>query len=289
MGRPSRGQDVGPALEATTDPDAPRFSVPNKSHGLTRGGLSVRLSQHLTAPSYFCLPIPPKVGQYWADVYGFTASQMTANVPSEASTNSRPKSKWALVCLWQLWWHLCKQSHEIWHWSIRSWWITGSWWSTGTTLLSPARGFDDVLRVLVVDDSCFNCRIMHGHLRRLNPHWQIHALHKAEDALASLERAAAAGEPFDIVVMDEELGVDAMRGSQAIETIRLSEQQGVASPLLIVSWTSLAQTDAARLHEAGADLVWGKPPPASMAEQLHDAFTGRAATPPRPSSHRWST
>ena len=149
-----------------------------------------------------------------------------------------------MACLWEwfLCWHLCKQCHEIWHWS------TGSWWSTGTILLSPARGFDDVLRVLVVDDSCFNCRIMHGHLRRLNPHWRIHALHTAEDALASLERAAAAGEPFDIVVMDEELGVDAMRGSQAIETIRLSEQQGVASPLLIVSWTSLAQTDAARLH-----------------------------------------
>ena len=86
--------------------------------------------------------------------------------------------------------------------------------------------------------------------------------------------AAAAGEPYDIVVMDEELEAGAMRGSEAIEAIRVDERQHAAPPLHIVSWTSLAETDAERLHEAGADLVWGKPPPESMAEQLRDALGG---------------
>ncbi len=70
----------------------------------------------------------------------------------------------------------------------------------------PAERLADSLanrRVLVVDDNATNRKVLHHLLQ----HWQIthSAADSATNALAELERAAAAGRPFELVLLDHQM------------------------------------------------------------------------------------
>ena len=99
-------------------------------------------------------------------------------------------------------------------------------------------------------------------LKQFYGNWAISTACTAEEALELLRVAHATSTPFQLLIIDENFGVQQQSGSWAIQEIRATEK--ISAPLLrlsIISWTSNVDTLSKMLLECGADLVWGKPFP----------------------------
>jgi PAS domain S-box-containing protein len=120
-------------------------------------------------------------------------------------------------------------------------------------LLSPRPAVPEGLRVLVVDDNATNRRILEDMLAG----WQMRpmAVADARTALAELERAAAAGEPFPLLLLDACMpGVD---GFMLAEEVR--KRPPLAGVLIMMLSSADRQADGARCHDLGISLYLTKP------------------------------
>ena len=108
----------------------------------------------------------------------------------------------------------------------------------------PAAGFLNGLRVLVVDDNATNRLVLESQLRgwRLRPE----AVPDAESALARARAAAAAGEAFDIAVLDL-----CMPGVDGLELAREIKADARLASLELILLTSSMQVNAAEIADAG--------------------------------------
>src|SRR5258708_6185446 len=85
---------------------------------------------------------------------------------------------------------------------------------------APEPGFPS--RVLVVDDQEVVCEVLSALLRREN--FEVEAVHDGSEALERLRATAAAGAPFDVVVLDKNL--------PGLSGLRVLEQGKRAHPLI---------------------------------------------------------
>jgi len=134
------------------------------------------------------------------------------------------------------------------------------------------------MRVLIIDDNATNRRILEETVRR----WRMepHSESSGPAGLAKLEAAAASGQPFRLVLLDEQM--PGMDGLEVIERIR-----GIA-PLhgsTIMMLTSANQSSSAsRCRELGVGTYLIKPiKPAELLAAIGRALgTTRASTAVRP-------
>ncbi len=125
------------------------------------------------------------------------------------------------------------------------------------------------LPVLIIDDNETNRRILEETARR----WQMlpQVACSGPEGLAKLEAAAAVGEPFRLVLLDEQM--PGMGGLQVIERIRaIDPTQGVTVMML----TSSDQTSSAlRCRELGVETYLIKPiKPAELLSMIGKALGG---------------
>ncbi len=120
------------------------------------------------------------------------------------------------------------------------------------------------IRTLVVDDNETNCEILRHQM--LNWDMKFYAAGSAEHALKYLNKGAACGKPFDLVVLDRRLpdadGVDLARqikGDQKIADTRL---------IMLSSIDQLEQTG--QWYQAGIEVYINKP---VRQGELYDAIT----------------
>ena len=131
------------------------------------------------------------------------------------------------------------------------------------------------LRALIVDDNSTNRRI----LREITRRWGL----RPEDAdsgpagLRKLEQAAAAGDPYGVVLLDEQM--PGMGGIEVIERIRAHESLQGATILMLTS--SDQTSSAARCHQLGVPNYLIKPvKPAELLGMIRRAVGARR--PPTP-------
>ncbi|HEY8699551.1 MAG TPA: response regulator [Arthrobacter sp.] len=108
----------------------------------------------------------------------------------------------------------------------------------------PAAGFLNGLRVLVVDDNATNRLVLESQLRgwRLLPE----AVPDARSALARAREAAAAGEPFDLAVLDL-----CMPDVDGLELARGIKSDAGLANIELIMLTSTMQVNAAEIAGAG--------------------------------------
>ena len=125
-------------------------------------------------------------------------------------------------------------------------------------------------RVLVVDDSPDNRRILRFVLEEKGA-----TVEEAEHGALAMERLAAAGPRFDLVVLDMQMPV--MDGYQTAKAIR---DRGLSTPVLALTAYAMAG-DAERCLEAGCDRYLAKPiVPAELAATADRLLGGAAAAVP---------
>lgn len=109
---------------------------------------------------------------------------------------------------------------------------------------APAAGFLSGLRVLVVDDNATNRLVLESQLRgwRLVPE----AVPDARSALARAREAAAAGEPFDIAVLDL-----CMPDTNGLELARELKADARLTGIEMIMLTSAMQVNPAEISAAG--------------------------------------
>jgi PAS domain S-box-containing protein len=126
-----------------------------------------------------------------------------------------------------------------------------------TTTPRPAKPAADVrpMHILLAEDTADNRLLVGAYLKRTP-----HALDFAEDGAQAVEmfRAAAVGEPYDLVLMDMQMPI--MDGYAATAEIRRTESESSLPHTVIVALTAfaLAQEAEAALH-AGCDEYLTKP------------------------------
>src|SRR5579872_1328803 len=109
------------------------------------------------------------------------------------------------------------------------------------------------IRVLVVDDSAPNRRILRDILRRWNMVPTV--AHSAAVALKELERAAERGDPFSLILTDARM--PEMDGFELVKTIRQNPQLAGASVIML---TSTGRTyEVTRYEELGLAACLTKP------------------------------
>jgi PAS domain S-box-containing protein len=128
----------------------------------------------------------------------------------------------------------------------------------------------EAARILVVDDNATNRAIVSGYLREREA--RCDEAQSGRDALTMLHAAAAAGEPYELVVLDchmpEMDGIELTREIRATPRLR-------SSRLLMLTSTG-GDMDAAR--EAGVDRYLGKPiRRARLLEAVAELLTGAPA------------
>ncbi len=108
----------------------------------------------------------------------------------------------------------------------------------------PAAGFLAGLRVLVVDDNATNRLVLESQLRgwKLQPE----AVPDAEAALARARAAKAAGEPFDLAVLDL-----CMPDTDGLELARKIKADAGLADIELIMLTSSMQVDAAEIAGSG--------------------------------------
>jgi PAS domain S-box-containing protein len=109
------------------------------------------------------------------------------------------------------------------------------------------------LNALVVDDNAINRRLLEGMLRACG--LKVTAATSGEGALAALEHAGAAGDPFAIVVVDAEM--PGMDGFEVAEQIR--SNPGLGQPMILMLSSMGQPGDAARCRELGVTAYLTKP------------------------------
>jgi two-component system, sensor histidine kinase and response regulator len=120
--------------------------------------------------------------------------------------------------------------------------------------IAPAKGAAfGGLRVLVVDDNATNRTILEQTLRS----WRMRptCVDDGPTALAEVEAAAQAGQPFDLVILDYHM--PGMDGLDVARAIRRNERSG-RMPLALLT-SSGRQGHAAEAREAGVDSCLTKP------------------------------
>lgn len=131
--------------------------------------------------------------------------------------------------------------------------------------------------MLIIDDNATNRRILEATVRRW--HMDPQVAESGPAGLAKLETAAASGQPFSLVLLDEQMpGLD---GLQVIELIRsIAPLHGVTIMML----TSAEQKSSAlRCRELGVETYLIKPiKPSDLLAMIQRAL-GSASGPLRPS------
>jgi signal transduction histidine kinase/CheY-like chemotaxis protein len=143
----------------------------------------------------------------------------------------------------------------------------------------PAPAPEDLagLPVLVVDDNAAN-RLL---LEELLTHWHMRPTAVADGpaALAEMERAAAAGAPFPLVLSDAQM--PGMDGFMLAEEIR--RRPGLARATVLMLSSCGQPQDAARCREVGITAYLVKPiKPSALLEAIRAARGAPAARPERP-------
>jgi len=108
-------------------------------------------------------------------------------------------------------------------------------------------------RVLVVDDSVTNCRILEEMLRN----WQMKptVAHRAAEALGLLRGAASAGEPFELVITDANMPEEDGFGLAQ----RIQEDPAIRSTMIMMLTSGDRSGDLARCEQLGVAACLLKP------------------------------
>jgi CheY-like chemotaxis protein len=108
-------------------------------------------------------------------------------------------------------------------------------------------------KVLIVDDNRTNRRILEGLLK----HWEMNAtsVSSAENALAEISVAYAAGAPYDLILTD--MHMPKMDGFQFVETIKGQSHPSTATIMMLTSGGQ--RGDSARCSELGIAAYLLKP------------------------------
>jgi two-component system sensor histidine kinase/response regulator len=130
--------------------------------------------------------------------------------------------------------------------------------------------------VLVVDDNATNCRI----LREVLQQWGMAptVVHSGPDALAALQAAAAAGAPFSLVLLDQQM--PGMSGTEVAAGIRATP--ALASPLVLMLSSSDHQPGGQVAEALGIGAWLTKPVRRAML--LREILAGLGRTEPRPAA-----
>jgi two-component system, sensor histidine kinase and response regulator len=132
------------------------------------------------------------------------------------------------------------------------------------------------MRVLVVDDNATNREILQHRL--LSWGARVAAAAGGHEALLELERAAGAGSPYALAILD--MHMPGMDGLALARTIRARADLGAPRVLLL---TSLATEDEETLRAAGVDLQLSKPVRLAELRQAFAQLSGRLP-PPAPAA-----
>ncbi|MEZ5871453.1 MAG: ATP-binding protein [Nitratireductor sp.] len=134
-----------------------------------------------------------------------------------------------------------------------------------TALLEPGETLRN-RKVLLAEDNEINAMLVRAVLDKASQ--SVTATGDGREALRAYRAAHAAGEPFELVLMD--LHMPVMDGTDAIRAIRRFEQKKGLSPAMILTLTADEQVSARRESEnAGADGYLTKPlEPANLIEIL---------------------
>jgi PAS domain S-box-containing protein len=150
----------------------------------------------------------------------------------------------------------------------------------------PPEGLHD-LPVLVVDDNATNRRILHEMLTN----WRLRptTADSAAEALDLLQQAAAAGEPFALVLLDAMM--PELDGFALAEQIK--QRPDLAGSVLLMLSSAGRPEDAARCRRLGITVYLTKPVKQSelldaILTARHEATTGEARVPavPAPAARR---
>ena len=132
------------------------------------------------------------------------------------------------------------------------------------------------VRVLIVDDNATNRRVLEAAMRR----WKSRttATASASEALAELELAAQAGDPYQLVIADRNM--PQMDGLAMVEQIR--GRPGLPAPMILILTSAGQREDAQRCRELGVEGYLTKP---VRLHELREALLGILApaedsTPP---------
>ena len=147
-----------------------------------------------------------------------------------------------------------------------------------TTDPAPAPGFLAGLRVLVVDDNATNRLVLESQLRgwKLQPE----AVADARSALVLAREAAAAGEPYDLAVLDL-----CMPDMDGLELARAITADAELADTELIMLTSTMQVDAAEIAAAGVREWLMKPVRSSeFYDRLVRLMPGEHGAASRPSA-----
>ena len=136
------------------------------------------------------------------------------------------------------------------------------------------------LRVLVAEDNVVNQKVVVRTLARLGVEADVEADGAA--ALAAAHRAAGAGRPYDVVLMDVQMPV--MDGHEATRRLR-AELDAEVQPWVIALTANAMEGDREACLAAGADAYLSKPVRrAALADAVDGALGAAAGVPAAPAA-----
>jgi signal transduction histidine kinase/DNA-binding response OmpR family regulator len=128
-------------------------------------------------------------------------------------------------------------------------------------------------RVLVVDDNQTNLEILSQTLEAVG--MQVEALCQGQDVVPALQRARAAGSPFDLCISD--IQMPGMSGHDVARAVRRAE--GPSGRIPLVALSSLMERDAKKCERAGFDGFLSKPIQRRKLFQMIGRVLGQQAPP----------
>jgi two-component system sensor histidine kinase/response regulator len=136
------------------------------------------------------------------------------------------------------------------------------------------------LRVLVVDDNPVACEVACGLLGHL--HIPCETTSSGEQGMVLLEEAHQRGEPFDLLLLDWQLG----EGIDGLSLARTLRQRGDIQQPRIVLVTAYGRGDAQQQEDAAAVDAWLSKPihPSDLIDTVAELFAGDDPTAPLRSS-----
>jgi CheY-like chemotaxis protein len=127
-------------------------------------------------------------------------------------------------------------------------------------------------KILVVEDSNAQRKIIIRRLQEADPTWEITGAASGEEALQKLK---AAKFKFDVVFVDENLSVNnGLYGHELVQVMRDSFNMQLT---VIAACTGNPTKVGKELLDAGVDIVWPKPPPSAgeIRSTINDLLTQR--------------
>jgi CheY-like chemotaxis protein len=133
---------------------------------------------------------------------------------------------------------------------------SGSFTATNSAALPSSSYNATGAKILVVEDSPAQRKMLVQRLTKADPTWDISTADNGEDALKKLKAAKLR---FDVIFVDENLSMnDGLFGHELVQVMR--ESFNMVSTV-IIACTSNPQRVGKDLIAAGVDIVWPKPPP----------------------------